>query len=106
MYKFVVYAPRYEKVIEAIITAAAEAGAGVIGNYSHCAFVSEGYGVWKPLLGANPTVGKVGELSKEEEIKIEMECSKEKMQEVFMAIKKVHPYEKIALDAVSFERFE
>lgn len=106
MYKFVVFCPRDEKVIEEIINAATEAGAGTVGNYTHCAFVTEGYGTWYPLPGAEPTVGKVGELSKEEEVKIEMECPKEKMQEVFEAVRKVHPYDKISLDAVIIERFE
>ncbi len=106
MYKFTVFAPDDEKVISSIIDAATKAGAGVVGNYTHCAFVTKGYGTWFPLEGAAPTIGKVGELSKEDEVKIEMECSKEKMKAVFTAIKAVHPYEKIAIDAVSIERFE
>ena|SRR3989344_2605340 len=106
MYKFVVFCPRDEKVIEAIINAASQAGAGTVGKYTHCAFIMEGYGTWYPLPGAEPTIGKVGELSKEEEVKIEMECPKEKMQEVFEAVRKAHPYDKISIDAVSIERFE
>jgi hypothetical protein len=106
MYKFFVFAPRDEKIIFEIIDAAAKAGAGAVGKYTHCAFITEGHGTWYPLPGAEPTVGKIGELSKEEEVKIEMECPKEKMQDVSEAIRKVHPYDKITIDAISIERFE
>lgn len=92
--------------LEAIINAAAEKGAGVVGNYTHCAFVTEGYGTWMPQKGAKPTSGKIGHLSKEEEVKIEMECYKEDLRYIFDAIRKVHPYDKIAIDVVEIKRFE
>ena len=106
MYKFFIFAPRDPGIIAKIIDAATQAGAGTVGIYTHCAFVTEGYGTWLPLPGAKPTIGQVGNLSKEEEVKIEMECLKEKMLQVFEAIRKVHPYDKIAIDAVEITRFE
>ena len=106
MYKFFVFCPRDDKVIWGIINAAAKAGAGIVDNYTHCAFITDGFGTWLPQPGAKPTIGKIGKLSKEEEVKIEMECPKEKIPAVFAAIRKVHPYDKISLDAVSIERFE
>lgn len=106
MYKFFVFCPRDNEVIWKIIDAASKAGAGKVGNYTHCAFITEGAGTWLPLPDSNPTIGKIGELSKEEEVKIEMECPKEKMKEVFDAIRNVHPYDKISIDAVLIERFE
>lgn len=106
MYKFFIFCPRDEKIIQAIIDAATKAGAGTVGNYTHCAFITEGKGTWWPQPGAQPAIGKVGELSAEEEVKIEMECQKEKMHAVFEAVRKVHPYDKISLDAVEISRFE
>ncbi|OGG05982.1 hypothetical protein A3D05_03345 [Candidatus Gottesmanbacteria bacterium RIFCSPHIGHO2_02_FULL_40_24] len=106
MYKFFVFCPRDEKIVEQIIHTASQAGAGTVGKYTHCAFITEGHGTWYPLPGAEPTIGKVRELSKEEEVRIEMECPKEKMQKVFEAVRKVHPYDKISIDAFSIERFE
>jgi hypothetical protein len=106
MYKFIIFAPKDKKIIQSIIHAATKAGAGIIGNYTHCSFVTEGYGTWFPLPGAKPSIGQVGELSIEEEVKIEMECPKEKMKEVFEAVKKVHPYDKFTIDAVEIKRFE
>ena len=106
MYQFFIFAPKDEKIIQSIIDEAAKAGAGIVGNYTHCAFVTEGYGTWYPLPGAKPTIGKVGELSKEGEVKIEMECPKEKIHDVFNAVKKVHPYDKFTIDALEIKRFE
>ncbi|MBI2617542.1 hypothetical protein HYW55_05375 [Candidatus Gottesmanbacteria bacterium] len=106
MFKFFIYAPRDEKIIQSIIDAAAREGAGIVGNYTHCAFITEGYGTWYPLPGAKPTIGTVGELSKVDEVKIEMECPKEKIEDVVAAIKKIHPYDKITVDCVEITRFE
>ena len=35
----------------------AKAGAGAIGDYDRCAFTSPGTGTFRPLAGANPTIG-------------------------------------------------
>lgn len=106
MYKFFIFAPKDEKIIQSIIETAAKAGAGVVGNYTHCSFVTEGYGTWFPLPGSKPYLGKVGKLCREEEVKIEMECPKEKMRGIFEAVKKIHPYDKFTIDAVEIKRFE
>lgn len=106
MYKFFIFCPNDNEIIESIINVASKAGAGNVGNYSHCAFVTEGYGTWFPLPGSQPTIGKVGKLSSEKEVKIEMECPKEQINEVLKAVKAIHPYEKISVDAVLIERFE
>lgn len=74
------------------------AGAGIIGNYSHCTFSSKGYGRFKPSQGANPAIGEVGKFEEVEEERIETVCLKNKAKEVIEAIKKVHPYEEVALD--------
>ncbi len=106
MYKFFVFAPREEKVIRLIIDAASDAGAGTIGKYKKCAFITEGFGTWLADKDANPTLGEVGKVEKIEEVKIEMECPDEVMQNVVDAIKKVHPYEEVVIDVFKMERFE
>lgn len=75
-----------------------DAGAGRIGNYSHCTFSSKGIGVFKPENGANPTIGKVGDVESVVEERIETVCDRSILKEVLQAIKKNHPYEEIALD--------
>lgn len=106
MYKFYIFAPRDNELIARIIDVASQAGAGKVGNYTNCAFITEGKGTWYPLPGTNPTIGKVGALSTEDEVKIEMECKKEDMDRVFKVIKAIHPYDKISIDAISIDRFE
>jgi len=101
--KFFIYCPDDEKIISDIIAAATGAGAGVIGNYSHCAFITKGQGNWKPEVGSNPTVGKIGETIRVNEVKIEMECPEEKAKEVSEAIKKVHPYNEVKVDFIRLE---
>ena len=77
-----------------------DAGAGILGNYSHCTFSSTGYGRYRPLEGANPTIGEVGKSEQVEEERIETLCPLNKAKAVIEAIKKVHPYEEVAFDII------
>ncbi|MBI5134319.1 MAG: hypothetical protein HZA81_02970 [Candidatus Taylorbacteria bacterium] len=94
--KIVVYVPlsHADTVREAIGTA----GGGRLGKYSFCSFSIRGIGRFRPDEGANPHIGKVGSLESVEEERIEVTCDKEIEEKVISAIKKVHPYEEIALD--------
>jgi len=58
--------------ITAVHEAMAAAGAGAIGDYSHCAFASAGTGQFKPLAGAHPAIGRVGKLERVAETRLEM----------------------------------
>lgn len=91
MLKIIVFCPKSD--IEKLITAMTDAGAGTIGKYSGCAFVTKGIGYWKPEKGANPTVGKVEEVSYEEQYRLEMVCAEDRKLHVITAIKKAHSYE-------------
>lgn len=106
MYKFFVFAPRNEKVIRDIIDAAAENGAGTIGKYKKCAFITEGHGTWVADNDANPHLGEIGKIEKIEEVKIEMQCSDGVINKVIEDIKNVHPYEEIVIDVIKMESFE
>lgn len=57
MYKFIAYIP--EPDLEQVKTALFDAGAGQLGNYSHCAWQVLGMGQFKPLTGANPAIGEI-----------------------------------------------
>jgi hypothetical protein len=94
--KIVVFVPLTHTDI--VRDAIGEVGGGVIGNYTHCSFSVKGIGRFKPEKGANPAIGEIGKLEQVEEERIEFVCSKNKAKEVISAIKKVHPYEEIALD--------
>lgn len=94
--KIVVFVPLTHT--DAVRKAMGDAGAGVIGNYSDCTFSSKGIGRYKPMEEANPTIGEVGKFEEVEEERIETVCPRDKAKKVIEAIKKVHPYEEVALD--------
>lgn len=102
-YKLFVFCPNDEAVIGKVIEAASHAGAGIVGNYSQCAFITQGFGNWKSEEGSNPTVGEVGKVSREPEVRIEMICSEKKAKKAEEAIKRAHPYEEPEIDFVKLE---
>jgi hypothetical protein len=80
-----------------------KAGAGVLGNYTYCTFSTKGIGRFKPEQGSTPHIGKVGKLEEVDEERIEVTCSRERLEEVMKEIKKVHPYDEIAYDVYALE---
>ena len=103
-YKIVVYVP--EAAAETLREAIGNAGAGKIGNYSHCTFTMKGTARFKPLESADPTRGHVGKLEEVAEERIETVCEADKLQAVLEAIKHVHPYEEPAADVYPIEVIE
>ena len=103
-YKIVVYVPltHADLVREEI----GKAGGGHLGKYTFCSFSSRGVGRFKPEVGANPHIGSVGELEEVEEERIEVTCSAHLLERVIEAIKRVHPYEEIALDVWPLKSIE
>jgi hypothetical protein len=99
--KIVVFVP--ETHTDIVREAMGKAGAGKIGNYTYCTFSSKGVGRFKPEQGANPHIGEVGKFEEVVEERIETVCPREKLQEVIKAIKKVHPYDEVALDVYPLE---
>ncbi len=104
MVKVVVFVPKShaDKVREAM----GKAGAGIIGNYTFCSFSSRGTGRFKPGAGARPKIGKVGSLEAVEEERVEVVCPRERLDAVLQAVKKVHPYEEVALDVYPLEEVQ
>lgn len=78
--------------------AMADAGAGVIGAYSHCSFQLAGTGTFKPQEGASPFLGTCGRLEKAEEFRLEMIVPTKVLGAVLTALHQSHPYEEIAYD--------
>ncbi|CAN5151640.1 N/A [soil metagenome] len=94
--KLVVYVP--ENHADAVRTALGEAGAGTIGNYTHCSFSSRGVGRYLPGEDAHPSIGEVGKYEEVPEERIEVTCESAILQQVVAAVKAVHPYEEVAFD--------
>ena len=97
--KLVVFVPTESE--DVVANAMFQAGAGRIGNYSECSFRSLGTGTFLPLGEANPVVGKVGELHRESEIRLEVLVSNHILNKVVSAMELVHPYEEVAYEMYS-----
>jgi dinuclear metal center YbgI/SA1388 family protein len=79
------------------------AGAGKIGDYDACSFNSEGYGTFRAGEGSRPFVGKLGELHREPEMRLESVFPDWAESTVLEALQKTHPYEEVAYDLYSLE---
>ncbi len=77
-----------------------EAGAGIIGNYTHCSMSTKCIGTFKPNSKANPYIGKNGKMEFVEEEKLEVVCDITKVGDVISALRKTHPYEEPAIDII------
>jgi hypothetical protein len=77
----------------AVLHAIAQAGGGEIGEYTHCAFTTDGAGRFKPSDAASPHTGTVGDINREPETRIETFCPRTKGKAVVQAIREAHPYE-------------
>ena len=71
----------------------AKIGVGQIGNYDHCVAIYPVQRSYRPLEGANPFEGKIGEISEGVEYKIEVNCKRELVNDAIKVIRNVHPYE-------------
>ena len=81
-----------------LLDALALAGAGVIGEYTHCSFRVRGTGTFLPSDRANPVVGERGELTEVEEDRVEVVLPAEGLASVVQALRTAHPYEEVAYD--------
>jgi dinuclear metal center YbgI/SA1388 family protein len=95
-YKLVVFVP--VEAVEKVANAVFAAGAGGIGNYSHCSFQAQGYGSFLPLEGARPAIGRKGKVEKVAEVRFETIVPAAKLADCVAALKKAHPYETPAFD--------
>lgn len=95
-YKLVTFVPL--DAVEAVRSALAGAGAGVIGDYTHCTFGVEGMGTFLPQAGASPYVGAVGRLESVREVRLEILVPEGVKEEALRALRAAHPYEEVAVD--------
>ena len=96
--KVVTFAP--EDAADALLNAMSDAGAGVIGDYTRCAFLGEGTGTFRASPDASPTVGRPGEVTHAAEVRLEMVAPRSRRSAVLRALIAAHPYEEPAWDVV------
>lgn len=82
----------------AVREAVCAAGAGVIGDYTHCTFSSGGEGTFLPGAETNPFSGERNKVNVEPERKFEVMLPKAKTGAVLKALFAFHPYEEVAYD--------
>lgn len=99
--KLVVFVPfEYQEALEKSLF---EAGAGEMGNYAECSFVSEGTGSFKPLDGADPHTGSIGIRTIQKEAKVEVIFPIWKQSAILTAMKNAHPYEEVAYELYTLQ---
>jgi hypothetical protein len=96
--KLITFVPA--EAVEKVSAGMFAAGAGRIGQYSHCSFRSEGTGTFFGEAGANPTVGRASRFEEVAEIRLEMVVPKRALAAVLAALRMNHPYEEPAFDLV------
>jgi dinuclear metal center YbgI/SA1388 family protein len=94
--KLVVFVPaeRAEQLIDAL----AAAGAGRLGDYDRCAWQTLGEGTFRPGAGADPAIGRIGEIERVAEARVEMVVPPRRRAGVVAALRAAHPYEEPAFD--------
>jgi hypothetical protein len=102
-YKLIVFVPQDH--VEQLRIAICNAGAGKVGNYEHCTFISSGIGTFKPLKGAKPFKGEIGKIKRLGEARLETIVPASKLKKVISVMKKVHPYEEVAYEVYKLEDF-
>lgn len=95
-FKLVVFVPLAD--VERVRAAIGDAGAGALGNYSHCSFATPGTGAFRPLEGARPAIGTVGTLERVAEERLEALVPARLLPQVVSAMLAAHPYEEVAYD--------
>lgn len=104
MLKLIYYVP--ESHLELTKSTVFLAGAGGIGNYEHCAWQVLGTGQFKPVKGAVPFIGKLDQLEKIPEWRVEMILPEDKAKQVAAALKSSHPYEEPAFEFIQLLNIE
>jgi dinuclear metal center YbgI/SA1388 family protein len=100
--KWVVYVPGEHA--DAVREALFDAGAGHIGDYSHCCWSVEGTGQFLPHEGADPAIGRVGALARLPEQRIELVAPTRLQADVLAALRTSHPYEEPAFNVLELAK--
>lgn len=89
--------------LDDLLEALFEAGAGDLGKYSHCSFLLEGKGSFKPEADARPAIGKPGSIHTEPETQVQVVFPSHREGQVVSALRANHPYEEIAYEIFLLE---
>jgi len=100
-YKLVWFVP--EEGLDATREAVFAAGAGRIGFYERCSFISEGTGTFYGGMGTSPAIGEAGREERFPEYRVEVVVPAAAVKAVVDALLDAHPYEEVAYDLYALE---
>lgn len=101
IFKLVTYIP--ESHLDSVRQAIFDAGAGVIGNYDQCGYISSGMGSFRGNEKSEPFAGQKGKIHHEKEIRFETVMYSHLKENVINELLRSHPYEEVAYDIYSLE---
>lgn len=96
MSKLVTFVPL--ESVDRVVDSLAAAGAGQIGDYDRCAFISTGKGTFRGNQSSNPVIGERGRIEDVDEAKVEMVVPTALLEPCLEALRSAHPYEEPAYD--------
>jgi dinuclear metal center YbgI/SA1388 family protein len=94
--KIVVFVPADH--VDRVAQAMFDAGAGRIGDYTHCSFRIPGQGTFFGTESTKPRVGRRGRLERVDEIRLEAIARNSAVPRIVAALRSTHPYEEPAFD--------
>lgn len=105
LYKIVTFIPEGQADDVRQALAAEGVGVGITdgehsGNYTECFYQTRGEGMFRPLEGAEPAIGNIGELTRVPEIKLESILEEKALTRAVKALHRAHPYEEPAYDLI------
>ena len=89
--------------LESVLEALHNAGAGKIGDYDQCSFVSGGKGSFRGNQKSTPSIGKPLEKSSVSESQIQVVFHRQYHKQIIKALIESHPYEEVAHEVYTLE---
>lgn len=99
-YKVVVFIPPDTK--DDIMKAVNDSMSPIYPNYDMVFSYQKVMGCWRPLEGADPHIGSIGQVEEAEELRLEFAIRVEDLRKVVDAIIETHPYEEPGIDIYPF----
>ena len=93
-----------EGCLPALQQALERVDAGHIGKYDCCLSYSRVTGCWRPREGTHPYLGSLGQVCAAPELKVEVTCLTQKVEETVAAVKEIHPYEEPVINVIPLYR--
>lgn len=94
--KLIIYTP--PEPLAAMREALNALGACGAGRYDMVTSYAPTRGTWRPLAGAAPYAGAVGEVCQGEEYRLEVRCPAALAAQAVAAVRALHPYEEPVID--------